>query len=74
MAKLQVDMKSCEALQDALNAARAQLQPPARDPGTGLGVAVAPGHQLNAPEGPVGVMEQIREIEQAMREAGCPIS
>jgi hypothetical protein len=74
MPKLQISLKSCEELQAALNTARAMLQPPTLDPGTGLGMAREGGGALNAPEAPAGILEEIRQIEQAMREAGCAIS
>ena len=74
MAIADLNTKSCEELQAALNAARAMLEPPALDPITGLGATRGPREAPYAPEAPAGVMDEIRAIENAMREQGCTIS
>ncbi|MPZ99652.1 MAG: hypothetical protein GEU80_10020 [Dehalococcoidia bacterium] len=62
----------CEELRDALKDARARLDPPARD-STFSGAQGA--HNVDprdmTPDADPGVWEDIRHLEQALREAGC---
>jgi hypothetical protein len=67
-----VDQKTCEELREALADARARLTPPARDtavPGIQTVENVDPGD--TTPDATPELAEQIRHIEQAMRDAGC---
>lgn len=64
---------SCEELREALDTARAQLEPPSRDATLVSGVAgpvnLDPGD--TTPDARPEVWARIHEIEAALRAAGC---
>lgn len=65
------DSERCEELRNALDAARARLEPPQRTASEGVQRMVVPDPGDTMPGGTPEVHRQIRQLEQALREAGC---
>ncbi|MEX1023347.1 MAG: hypothetical protein WD058_09390 [Dehalococcoidia bacterium] len=64
--------QECEHLHEALKDARARLEPPQRDTsfqGAQTAVVLDPGD--TTPDASADVHAEIRDLEQALREAGC---
>jgi hypothetical protein len=68
----QIDEQRCEELRNALKDARSRLNPPTADSalqGAQAARNIDPGD--TTPDADPGLWDQIRNIERALRDAGC---
>ena len=67
------NMATCEELQQALERARAAVEPPSMHAATDMAGTVVEAGATDPTAAQPELMKEIEDILQAMREAGCPM-